>query len=232
MNRTLAPLAALLWLALAPALAHGGNSSEIAAETVRTIQEGTTRVASFWWLPPDYWIAAAKEMSLPPADQEKVAKVFPNYIIVGVIDADVSEKHKPLIAGIAEVVSRTKFTRNGEPVQVLREVSPDVADLVPKLVYLLKASMGRLGDGLRLLPLSNISATGEPIITSTKPGLLGAEFRFTEGGPVHELVWHAPLTAVAGAKHCPKDGEALDASWSYCPWHGVKLDEAAPKAKP
>ena len=109
---------------------------------------------------------------------------------------------------------------------MLREVNPDVADLVPKLVYLLKASMGKLGEGLRLLPLSNISAKGEPIITASKPGELGASFRFTEGGPVHELLWHAPLTAVAGAKRCPKDGEPLDASWSYCPWHGVKLESS------
>jgi hypothetical protein len=224
MNRTLGLIGALLAFVLAPALALAGNSSEIAAETARTIQEGKTRVASFWWLPTDYWIAAAKEMSLPPADQEKVAKFFPNYIIVGVIDADVSEKHKPLIAGVAEVVARTQFTRDGQPVEVLREVNPDVADLVPKLVYLLKASMGRLGDGLRLLPMSNISAKGDPIITANKPGVLGAKYRFTEGGPVHELSWHAPLTAVVGPKHCPKDGEALDASWSYCPWHGVKLE--------
>jgi hypothetical protein len=232
MNRTLATAAALFCLVLASSLARAGNSSEIAAETVRTIQEGTTRVASFWWLPADYWIAAAKEMALPPADQEKVAKFFPNYLIVGVIDADVSEKHKPLIAGIAEIVARTQFTRDGQPVQVLREVSPDVADLVPKLVYLLKASMGRLGDGLRLLPLSNISEKGDPIITANKPGLLGVQFRFTEGGPVHELRWHAPLTAVVGPKRCPKDGEALDASWDYCPWHGVKLEAEPTKPKP
>jgi len=228
MNRTFARLAVVLAfvLTLAPALARAAetNSSQIAAETVRTIQEGTTRVASFWWLPPDYWILTAKEMGLAKEQQDKVAKFFPNYIIVGVVDADVSEKHKPLIAGIAEIVARTKFTRDGVDVQVLREVAPEVSDLVPKLVYLLKASMGRLGEGLRLLPISNISAKGEPILTAAKPGMLKAEFRFTEGGPVHELVWHAPLTSVAGAKRCPKDGEAMDASWSYCPWHGVKLE--------
>lgn len=232
MNRTLLAFAAsLLVSVLAPAPARAGNSSEIAAETARTIQEGTTRVASFWWLPPEYWIDAAREMGLSAEDQAKVQKFFPNYIIVGVIDADVSEKHKPLIAGIAEIVARTQFTRDGEEVPVLREVAPEVSALVPKLVYLLKASMGRLGEGLRLLPLANISAKGEPILSSAKPGVLGAAFRFKEGGPVHELRWHAPLTAVAGAKRCPKDGEAMDASWSYCPWHGVKL-ESAPPPKP
>jgi len=229
MNRTLALAAAVLVFGLAPALARAGNSSEIAAETARTIQEGKTRVASFWWLPPEYWIATSKEMGLSAEDQAKVAKFFPNYIIVGVIDADVSEKHKPLIAGVAEVVARSKFTRDGEEVQVLREVAPEVADLVPKLVYLLKASMGKLGEGLRLLPMPNISAKGEPILTSTKPGVLGAEYRFTEGGPVHTVTWHAPLTAVAGAKRCPKDGEAMDASWDYCPWHGTKLETAPSK---
>ena len=234
MNRTLVRTLAVLVLvsALAPALARAGNSSQIAAETARTVQEGTNHVASFWWLPLEYWQATAKEMGLSPEDQEKVAKFFPNYIIVGVIDADVTEKHKPTIAGIKEIVDRSQFTRDGEKVQVLREVNPDVADLVPKLVYLLKASMGKLGEGLRLLPLSNISAKGEPIITASKPGELGVSFRFTEGGPVHELLWHAPLTAVAGAKRCPKDGEALEASWSYCPWHGVKLESEPAKPKP
>ena len=113
-------------------------------------------------------------MGLPPADQEKVAKFFPNYIIVGVIDADVTEKHKPMIAGIAGDRGPHASSRaTARTSQVLREVNPDVADLVPKLVYLLKASMGRLGEGLRLLPLSNISEKGEPIITASKPGLLG-----------------------------------------------------------
>ena len=53
--------------------------------------------------------------------------------------------------------------------------------------------------------------------------------RFTESGPVHTLTWHAPLTAVAGAKRCPKDGEEMSASWSYCPWHGTKLESSPAK---
>lgn len=224
--RIVALLALLVFL---PARGHAANSSQIAAETSRTLQEGTNHVANFWWLPLEYWQAAAREMGLPAADQEKVAKFFPNYIIVGVIDANVTEKNKPMIAGIQEIVDRSQFTRDGEKVAVLREVNPDVADLVPKLVYVLKASMGKLGEGLRLLPLSNISAKGEPILTAGKAGTLGVSFRFTEGGPVHELVWHAPLTAVVGPKRCPKDGEAMDASWSHCPWHGMKLEGASPK---
>src|SRR5262245_27721742 len=232
MNRTLVRALGLIvpLLLLAPALARAeSNSSQIAAETARTLHEGKSRVASFWWLPPEYWMVTAKEMGLTPEEQQKVAKFFPNYIIVGVIDADLSEKQKPTILGIAEIVSRTQFTRDGEKVAVLTEVAPEVADLMPKLVYILKASMGKLGEGLRLLPLSNISAKGDPILTGNKTGTLGASFRFSEGGPVHELVWHAPLTAVAGAKHCPKDGEAMEASWSTCPWHGVKLESSSPK---
>ena len=38
--------------------------------------------------------------------------------------------------------------------------------------------------------------------------------------------WRAPFTAIAGAKKCPKGGEALEANYAYCPWHGVKLDGA------
>jgi hypothetical protein len=216
-------------LSLAPLRALAMNSSEIAAETARSLQEGSEHVANFWWLPPEYWELAAKELDLPAEEQAKVEKLFRDYVIVGVVDADVSEKKKaPALASIAEIVKRSHFTRGGETLEVLREVNPEVAKLVPTLVYLLRASLGTLGDGLRLLPLGNVDPKGNPVLSASSPGELVLEFRFTDDGPVHDVRWHAPLTAVAGARKCPKGGEPLEASWTYCPWHGVKLEPPKP----
>jgi hypothetical protein len=219
-----AVLLAVSWL---PLSAPATTSSEIAAETARNVEEGATHVANFWWLPPEYWVQSAKELELAPDEQAKVEKLFHDYVIVAAIDADLSEKHKPILAPIAEIVKRSRFSRGGETLQVLREVNPEVSKLVPTLVYLLRVSLGPLGEGLRLLPLSNLDAKGTPILSSTTPGELELEFRFTEDGPAHEFRWHAPLTSVAGTRKCPKGGEPLEASWNYCPWHGVKLE--APK---
>jgi hypothetical protein len=225
--KTALALALLLSLSGLPSPAAATSSSDIAAETGRTFEEGATHVANFWWLPPEYWVLSGKEMGLPPADQANVEKLFRDYVIVGVVDADLSEKKKPVLASIAEIVKRSRFSRDGETLEVLREVNPEVSKLVPSLVYLLRSSLGPLGEGLRLLPLPNVDPKGNPILSASTPGELGLEFRFTETGPVHEFRWHAPLTSVAGVRKCPKGGEPLEASWSFCPWHGVKLE--APK---
>ena len=221
--KRLARLTSLLLLSVSlaqPALAE--TSSEIAAETARTLQE-SAHVANFWWLPPEYWIKVSQELDLKDEDRAKVAKVFRDYTIIAAIDADLTEKKKPVLAPIADVVKRAHFTRGGETLEVLREVNPEVSKLVPTLVYLLRASLGPLGEGLRLLPLANVDSKGNPVLTAGSPGELVLEYRFKDGEPAHDVRWHAPLTSVVGAKKCPKGGEPLEASWSFCPWHGVKL---------
>jgi hypothetical protein len=227
MNR-IAALVLSAGLALLPLRVLAANSSEIAAETARSLQEGSAHVANFWWLPPEYWELAAKELDRPAEEQAKVAKLFGDYVIIGVVDADVAPKKEPTLASIADIVKRSRFSRNGETLEVLREVNPEVAKLVPTLVYLLRASLGTLGGGLRLLPLANVDPKGNPVLTASSPGELALEFRFTDDGPVHDIRWHAPLTSLLGERKCPKGGEPLEASWNYCPWHGVKLEPAKP----
>jgi hypothetical protein len=212
----------LLSLALAGATRAGTNSSDIASETSRTVEE-PQHVVNFWWLPPEYFVQAAKELDYKPEDQEKVARVYRDYVIIAALDADLTNKKNAVFAPIADVVKRAKFTRDGKTLEVLRELNPEVADSAPTLMYLLRNSLGRLGEGLRLLPLSNLDAKGNPIFTASTPGELTLEYKIQENGPVHDVRWHAPLTAVAGARKCPKGGEPLEASWNFCPWHGVKL---------
>jgi hypothetical protein len=220
-------LTALAALSLLSAqAARAASSSEIAAETARLVQEHG-HVANFWWLPPEYWILAAKELELTDSEQATVAKVFRDYTIIAALDADVTEKKAANMAPIADVVKHAHFTRGGETLEVLREVNPEVSKLVPTLVYLLRSSMGQLGGGMRLLPLSNLDAKGNPVFTADQRGELVLDYRLRDDGPVHQVRWHAPLSSVVGEHKCPKGGEALEASWSYCPWHGVKIEEPA-----
>ncbi|HTO06942.1 MAG TPA: hypothetical protein VMR86_07760 [Myxococcota bacterium] len=229
--KRIALLAGLALLSLVTARARAADtSSDIAAETARTIEEGA-HVANFWWLPPEYWIRTANELSIPDEERAKVARIFRDYVIVGALDADLSEKKKPAMASIADVVKRARFSRDGQTLEVLHEVNPDVSKLVPTLVYLLRNSLGPLGDGLRLLPLANVDPKGNPYLTAGTRGELVLQYRFKEDGPAHDIRWHAPLTSVAGVRKCPKGGEPLEASWTYCPWHGVKLPDL-PEQKP
>ena len=208
---------------LLASFARAESISAIISENARRLDGGDGRIASFWWLPQEYWEQVAKELKLPAEDQEKVRTAFRGYLLVGALEARLGTE-KPQFATIAEVVGRAKFYRDGEEVQVLREVTPDVVQLSPKLVYLLRTSLGGIGEGLRLLPLSNLDAQGNPVLTGRLPGELRIEYRFDEKSPPQTMYWRAPLTSIAGPKKCPKGGEPLEASFSYCPWHGEKID--------
>ena len=226
LRRAWLPLVVLALVALAPSGARAETSSDIVRESARTLEAGGGRVASFWWLPPEYWVLVAKELGIPAEEQAKVRTVFRDYLLVGALESKLNTDKKPEFATIAEVVKRAKFYRNGEEIEVLRDVNPEVVRLTPSLVYLLRASLAGLGDGLRLLPLANVDAKGIPILAGATSGELRLEYRFDASSPAQEVYWRAPLTAIAGAKKCPKGGEPLEASYLYCPWHGVKLEES------
>jgi len=225
MKLSLLLLAALL---LAPLAARAGDSSDILGETARNLEGGNGRVASFWWLPQEYWELVAKELAIPAEEQEKVRTLFRDYALVGALETRLTTDKKPEFATIAEIAKRGTFLRNGEEVEVLRDVNPELARLVPSLVYLLRASLSGLGEGLRILPLPNVDAKGNPILTGSSRGELKIVYRFDESATPQEVIWRAPLTAIAGAKKCPTGGERLEANWDFCPWHGVKVD-AAPR---
>jgi hypothetical protein len=219
-------LVVLAVVALAPWSARAGNSTDIVRESARTLEGGGGRVASFWWLPPEYWELVAKELGIPAEEQAKVHTVFRDYLLVGALESKLNTDKKPEFASIAEIAKRAKFYRNGEEIKVLRDVNPEMARLAPSLVYLLRVSLSGLGEGLRLLPLANVDAKGNPILSGRAPGELRVEYRFDENAPAQEVVWRAPMTAIAGARKCPKGGEPLEANFTYCPWHGVKVDGA------
>lgn len=215
-----------IFLLLAPAVARAGDSTDIVRETTRTLEGGSGRMVTFWWLPQEYWELAAKELKLPSEDQEKVRVVFRDYLIVGALETKLNLEKKSEFASISEIVGRAKFYRNGQEIAVLRDVNPELARLVPSLVYLLRASLGGLGEGLRLLPLANVDPKGNRVLTGDAPGVLELEYRFEPDDQPQDVYWHAPFTSIVGANKCPKGGESLDASFEFCPWHGVKVKGA------
>jgi hypothetical protein len=221
--KRLAALTLLALVCVAPLRAHAGNSSQIQAEALRTVEGGGGRFAYFWWLPLEYWEACGKDLGLSAEEQAKIAPLFRDYTMVAVIDARVSpEEKKADVKPTADIVARSRFLRNGQPVEVLREVGKEVPEMALRLVYLMRSSLSGLGDGLRLLPLANVDPKGNAILTGASKGELEIEFRFEPDGPVNKLYWHAPYTSIVGAKTCPKGGETLEASFEFCPWHGVK----------
>ena len=202
--------------------AHASGTSALAQELTRS-QQVNKRVVNVWWLPLEYWLAAAQELKKPAQEIDDVRKLFRYYLIIAVLDARVLDDGKLEPATHAEIGPHLQIRRNGKPVEILRDVDPRVARRVGELSYLLKTSLSMLGVGLRIFFLPNIDDDGRPFLQGASRGLLTIRYAPGEDEDAFEYVWHAPLTAVAGPQTCPDGGESLEAHWAYCPWHGIKL---------
>ncbi len=221
LTRALA-LSVSLLLLLPPGSAHAATTGALTQELSRSQQQGK-RVVSIWWLPVEYWLAAAQELKKTAEDIDSVRKLFRNYLIIAVLDARLRTDRKLEPATHAEIGPRLAIRRNGEPVEILHDVDPRVARRVGELSYLLNSSLSVLGVGLRIFFLPNIDDQGRPLLHGASTGQLTIDYVQGDEEDAVEYVWHAPLTSLAGPRTCPESGESLEAHFRFCPWHGVKL---------
>jgi hypothetical protein len=223
----LASLVACVLLAHAAAAAGPPATAEISRETLRT-HKLERRVVNFWWLPVEYWTSAARELGRSEEDAAAMRKLLEGYVVIGVLDASFDAEGKPVLIEHSALAPRIEVRRNGEKVELLRQLNPEVAQQMPELSYLMVASLGPLGTGLRLMFFPNLTDSGKPIATGAARAEVTLAYRWSDAEPPLEFAWHAPLTAVAGPARCSKGGELLEASWAYCPWHGVPTGKPLP----
>lgn len=221
-------MAAGLWilscgLAFAADPARTTTTAEIAEETIRNFR-GQNQLVTFWWLPAEYWVQAAREAGKSASDLEKIEALYGNYNLVGVMDVKFSPDGKVDSLSTAEIVRRLEVFVNDVPFDILRQVDPKLQELAPELSYAFRVSLAEFGRGLRLLPLPNVDAKGQPILEGGRPGVLRVRYKAAPTGPPLEFWWHAPLTAVKGAGKCPGSLAPTEASWTHCPWSGKPVE--------
>lgn len=213
-------LALLLVISAGPVFAQ--DSSEILHETARTYRAGR-RLVQMWWLPVDYWVAAAEERKKTPAEIDEIRQLFRNYTLIAALDADLRPDGSHDALSTAEIVRRMEVQINGNQQLVMRQVDERLQELAPELSYVLRLSLVNLGSGLHVLPLPNVMEDGRLVLRSDEPGKLRVRYRAVPDVDPIEFWWHTPLTSVVGAKRC-KSGEQAEASWQYCPWDGSKVE--------
>jgi hypothetical protein len=218
---------ARLWwvLLVVPLLLAAGDhssvpkSSAISQETHRTRKAGN-HVVTLWWLPVEYWEAAARELGKPEEEMQRVRARLADYVVLGLVDAQVSREGTLRFRSFENTKESLVLVRDERELPPADRLDPGVRRLLPELAYFMTAGLGVMSEGLRLVLFPNVNEEGRRVMSASTRGQV--EARYTpEGTEPISLVWRAPLTAVVGPRRCPKGGEELEADWNYCPWHGV-----------
>lgn len=221
MLRLLIALALLAAPGPAVAATLAESSHKIAQEVARTSQF-PGRAINLWWLPVDYWERVARELKWKEEDVRAVREKLGVYSVIAVLDATITADKKFSFAEHTAIAEKLEVRiGGGEPLQALRKIDPAVTRQLPELAYPLRASLGPLAPGLRLLLVANTDADGKPRIHGGSPAVVRARYQVAEK-PL-EFFWHSPLTSVAGPRADPKTSEPLEASWRFNPWTGEKL---------
>ncbi len=224
MRRALILIGLVLLIGAPARAAHADTTTAtITAEVGRTRQI-ERHVVSLWWLPLEYWVQAARELKKTPEQVDMVRRTFRNYVILAILDAESRTDGSFVFSSHSVLAPRLEVRRNGTGLELLHEIEPSVATLTSDLSYFLTASLGALSQGLKLFFLPNVDRQGRPILQGISSGRLDVLYRHGgENASPLRFHWHAPLTSVAGSRSCPEGKEPLEASWIYCPWHGVRV---------
>lgn len=99
------------------------------------------------------------------------------------------------------------------------EVSEDEQTVIAVFRPVFSNMLGQMGQNLDLLLFPLQDAHGHALADPLNPG------RFTINVFDEKFTWRLPLGSLLPQKRCPEDGEMLNGAWTFCPIHGVKLEE-------
>jgi hypothetical protein len=208
---------------------------EVRAQTINELINETQQLSSrpqsmrlVWWIPIEYWrMSAQADPKVTEAQMDSVAALLRPFTVIAAVDGTVGSAGEfsflpaqKLRASIRLVDSHgTRYT------PMAPDAIPERTRIVIDVLKPLFANLlGQMGENMDFFLFPAMDAHGHPIAPATGSGA------FSVVVADEEFRWRLPLGSLVPKKRCPVDGELLNGSWRYCPWHGVELGAAGTAA--
>lgn len=176
-----------------------------------------------WWIPEEYWeISLADNKQLPPGTLENIQTVMKDYVLICAADLTFSPLGSLYGAEESDLrASLTLYDDAGKPYRPLTEdeISTDARFLAGSLKPVFAQAIGEMGKSMYLFFFSVKDEKNNNLIAAAKKG----SFKVVHSN--NEFLWKLPLPTLMPPKHCPVDNEKMSGAWSFCPFHGNKLDQ-------
>ncbi len=195
--------------------------SEFMKQTQKWHKEGE-EMKMAWWIPTDYWrIALEGNKDVPAEVVSQLENVFDEYVLI--FAASINIGSSGVITGVEEEVlakSLVVVDQNGKKHSPLKrsEINSDALQIEANMKPMFAQSMGQMGQAMHLFFFKIQGADQKNLIAASKEG------GFTVQHSSSEFKWVLPLPILMPDKFCPTDKAIMRGDWTFCPYHGVKLN--------
>lgn len=190
-------------------------------EETQQLSESPDNLKLVWWIPVEFWKAVfSEDESVPKEQADEIIEVFSQYTAMAILDGkigpfgDVDYKSKDEIYNNLVLIDK----KNVSYIPLVEsEIDSRTQSILSFMKPVLGNMLGKLGDNMHFFLFQKKDNPLEPII---HPKL---EETFSVKLSGEEFQWKLPLGSLLKPKICPIDGEQMNGSWRYCPYHGKEL---------
>ena len=230
-------LAAFAWGCTSPAFSAEKKAMKkvdvnaLTGETQKMIGAGSSEVNLVWVIPAEFWEASlVQNEGLTEAQRSEVLDVLKEYLIVGVVRADISPLGSFRFHGEEAVfdnlgVSHVDAAGERRDVKLARRVDDDAQRIIDAMKPMIRAALGKMGDNFHFFICDNKArADGSKISPYAKGGVLITLDKIGKNqGGTDKIAF--PLDSLHEPRECAKCQRKAHVSWTFCPWCGTKHAE-------
>lgn len=189
---------------------------------------GPDHMNLIWAIPIEFWKAAfAADPSMTPAQQAEIVGALEEYLIIGVVQADIGDAGEFDFYSEDEVRASMAMSFVGEngkrrEIAPTNEVGPEAQQLLAALKPMLGAAMGNMGQNLHFIVVNDEAGEGARTWDPYEAGEFVVNLK-TRTGAALEGVMDGPINALFVPRKCP-NGKDAHVTWKFCPWTGEALE--------
>lgn len=176
-----------------------------------------------WWVPTEFWEKSAADQGSSPQKAHELFGSLRQYTVVIVLAGKIGLGNINWFSANDIRSSTSIRDSDGQIYKPIIDISPDAAGLLSIIKPVMANILGPAGQNLEILFFAGRTAKGALIADPTSEGSFSVLIDGLGGQKLTSYEWRLPLTSLTPPRYCPAGNERMEASWKYCPWHGVKL---------
>ena len=190
-------------------------------EETQQLSESPDNLKLVWWIPIEFWKAVfAENKTITKEQVDEILQTLEPYTVLVIVNGnidtfgEITYKSKDEIFDALEILDTHK--KSYFPLQK-DVIDAKTLEIISVMKPILSNMLGNIGKNMNFYLFQKDNNPMERIIHPTK------EEEFTVKLDGENFHWKLPLPSLVKPKKCPENGELLNGTWKYCPYHGKEL---------